>query len=394
MNNICPKCGAGKTSLKCDFCGSKESIEERKENESSAKIIAYREYEVGNYEEALKQFNSLYQQFPNDISIITYKCFCNYHLKQIGTKELSNYLLVIIKLSNDSSLSISIISKFNELIQANQVLSILSLINKNLIEIIFNNENLYLFLKNIFQEELNTKKQSLINYHVVKNLINSKDVISKKFYNDFLYFINATDTEFTYKTESLIHEYDITESEILEFVANSVKGFINKNIFHYYFIINGNHNLRRWERIVSKINDNYFLIKDQINIQVNYEIKEYNYFREGNINNWKYEFPMSIEEVRSNIDIIVKKGEKKSSGSGCFIATAAMGSYEHPVVLDLRDFRDNWLLSKHWGISFVNWYYKNGPHAAKLIEKSIILRKITYYLIVLPLHRLIKIFLK
>jgi hypothetical protein len=34
---------------------------------------------------------------------------------------------------------------------------------------------------------------------------------------------------------------------------------------------------------------------------------------------------------------------------GCFVATAVYGNYEHPVVLNLRYFRDDYLNKKKWG---------------------------------------------
>ena len=80
----------------------------------------------------------------------------------------------------------------------------------------------------------------------------------------------------------------------------------------------------------------------------------------------------------------------KSSSSGCFIATATMGDYNHPLVLDLRRFRDNWLLKRDWGLNFVNWYYAHGPRVARLIEKSEISRKITYFTFVKPLQVIVK----
>ncbi len=82
----------------------------------------------------------------------------------------------------------------------------------------------------------------------------------------------------------------------------------------------------------------------------------------------------------------LSKSLKPSGGGGCFIATAAMGDYDHPVVVDLRFFRDNWLLKRKWGVNFTNWYYTHGPIAANAIEKSIVLRKITFLLIVKPLQ--------
>ena len=85
---------------------------------------------------------------------------------------------------------------------------------------------------------------------------------------------------------------------------------------------------------------------------------------------------------------------KPISTSGCFIATAALGSYNDPIVLDLRNFRDNWLLTRDWGIKFTKWYYKHGPKAARMIMHSKTLKKITYYIIIKPLHFITKFLVK
>ena len=81
----------------------------------------------------------------------------------------------------------------------------------------------------------------------------------------------------------------------------------------------------------------------------------------------------------------------KSKGK-CYIATSVMGDYDHPVVQDLRLFRDNWLLKREWGKKFTNWYYNYGPVAANFIDKSFILKKITYLIIVKPLQLFIRRF--
>ena len=90
------------------------------------------------------------------------------------------------------------------------------------------------------------------------------------------------------------------------------------------------------------------------------------------------------------INSIIPPGSEKKGG--CFIATAAMGDYNHPVVMDLRLFRDNWLLKRDWGVKFTNWYYTYGPKAANIIEKSTLLRKLTFFVIVKPLQILTKRF--
>ena len=115
------------------------------------------------------------------------------------------------------------------------------------------------------------------------------------------------------------------------------------------------------------------------------------------VNNFPSEFIKSFEnsgivtsEIQKSLNthftVIKKLKDPKAKSSGCFIATAALGDYNHPVVLDLREFRDNWLLKRQWGIKFTEWYYRHGPKAARLIKQSLFLRKIVFVILVKPLH--------
>jgi PKD repeat protein len=63
--------------------------------------------------------------------------------------------------------------------------------------------------------------------------------------------------------------------------------------------------------------------------------------------------------------------------SGCFIATAAYGSYLEPEVLLLRNFRDNRLLTNAPGQAFVRWYYRTSPPIADIIAENGALRLVT-----------------
>jgi len=79
------------------------------------------------------------------------------------------------------------------------------------------------------------------------------------------------------------------------------------------------------------------------------------------------------------------------NGSWCFIATATMGSYDHPEVMELRRFRDNWLLKKTWGRTFTKYYYRYGSYLAKFIENSKLLKKLSYVFIIKPLLFIVRI---
>ncbi|MBX7231441.1 MAG: hypothetical protein K1X29_05090 [Bdellovibrionales bacterium] len=58
-----------------------------------------------------------------------------------------------------------------------------------------------------------------------------------------------------------------------------------------------------------------------------------------------------------------------SKDLNCFIATAAYDSPFHPLVTDLRTFRNHFLLPFKMGRKFINWYYSWSPKAAWWLKK-------------------------
>ncbi len=90
------------------------------------------------------------------------------------------------------------------------------------------------------------------------------------------------------------------------------------------------------------------------------------------------------------------KGSNVSSdtSSGCFVATAVYGDYNHPYVLDFKAFRDKVLLHCKAGRLLTNYYYEVSPKLVKAISDNMIFRQIVQYIFLSPLHYIIKFLLR
>ena len=88
------------------------------------------------------------------------------------------------------------------------------------------------------------------------------------------------------------------------------------------------------------------------------------------------------EMFKENYNII-KQNHRNSLGMGtesteigdCYIATMVYGDYEHPQVLVLRDFRDDFLAHFLLGRAFIRFYYKYSPSWVKALEHNKIINK-------------------
>jgi hypothetical protein len=78
--------------------------------------------------------------------------------------------------------------------------------------------------------------------------------------------------------------------------------------------------------------------------------------------------------------------ENKIVRSRCFIVTATMGSATHPLVNDMREFRDEVLSTNRFGRSFINQYDIYGPLLADKIARNNHWKTLCYILVVKPVH--------
>ncbi|RMG71501.1 MAG: hypothetical protein D6710_05960 [Nitrospirae bacterium] len=81
-----------------------------------------------------------------------------------------------------------------------------------------------------------------------------------------------------------------------------------------------------------------------------------------------------VNAYRAALRATEHSGGGGDGGGGCFIATAAYGSYLAPEVRLLRRFRDRYLLTNPAGRLFVRLYYTCSPPVARLISRYPVLR--------------------
>lgn len=95
----------------------------------------------------------------------------------------------------------------------------------------------------------------------------------------------------------------------------------------------------------------------------------------------------AIESIRASDPSYAAPSIEKKKADACFIATATMGDFDHPDVVILRRFRDDWIRKQQGGDALVEVYYGIGPTLAGLIKRSPLLRRLSYRMIVRPAVR-------
>ena len=138
---------------------------------------------------------------------------------------------------------------------------------------------------------------------------------------------------------------------------------------------------------------NYDKIIDGMNLIFSHSKKNFDYF--GGLNNSSehnykiYEIwnraESKLKEFNPDVHVQNVSSNSNNSSSGCFIATASAGNYDHPSVLQLRFFRDNFLNNFFIGRMFMKFYYKTSPPIADYISSRPIIKKLVFDYFVKPL---------
>lgn len=82
----------------------------------------------------------------------------------------------------------------------------------------------------------------------------------------------------------------------------------------------------------------------------------------------------TINSINTQLDSVRRQirsatsSSSSSGSSGCYIATMAYGDYDHPQVMELRKFRDEFLNKSVLGRSFIRLYYKYSPLLVQRLE--------------------------
>lgn len=154
--------------------------------------------------------------------------------------------------------------------------------------------------------------------------------------------------------ETLIEEREGLAKRIKESKLGS-KDYIELNRHHIHALA------ERSSVIIESIPKIYFALQKLVNEQG----------REINLK------PEQIQQIEECIP--------KPKSGGCFIVTAACGTYHSPEVVFLQCFRDQFLQNSRFGRIFISVYEFLSPPLAWLISQSEALKKIVRKLIVRPL---------
>lgn len=358
----------------CQCCNTKYSVEEAKklmiDGEVSVKGInsieeeiknVYKLIEIGELDKAHSILESLVSKAPRNSEVWlayakysekyylsddylfshcgypcgyqNYLCYCENHERLL--EKIEYY-----KKSADSSYE----SKFNEII--NNVISLKSDIEKELIEIVKNNWKSFEYCNVVFDKEFD---RLLFDWDGKSYCIKSNN---KTFLGEFC--------------RTVIHNHKTLE----DFFKDGSKRTEQLKFLYY---VGGD------KKAIEILRADYDDSKE-----TRQHLNRYGYCFPNRIRIWSRECAWSDTNelivdlkmkypILDNLDEIIKESEKipkkfvkpQKSNGGCYVATSIYGSYDCPQVWTLRRFRDYTLAETWYGRAFIYTYYTISPTIVK-----------------------------
>ena len=135
--------------------------------------------------------------------------------------------------------------------------------------------------------------------------------------------------------------YDNISDQVVQISMASLIHLMNKNGFniHYYNAFEYLDRFKMSEETENKYKENWLIIQNNKRVEVN-----------------------------NQLGLNSRRIHQPQSSSGCYIATMVYKDYNHPKVMVLRDFRDDFLLNYFVGRKFVKFYYKYSPPLVELLR--------------------------
>jgi hypothetical protein len=377
MQVKCSSCGASQIANQnnvCNYCGTQVNIEIKStDNEISQLELSLFEYKKGNFTNSSNQFDDILKIQPNVFIAWAYKIFSDFQkvFPDPNYKDFNSFnndIDFVLKKATDSNKKKILEDILIEMLRAFMQRSWVERTVK------------YSFLSYTGKYNSANRRNFLNIYNTFS--IHLSDEFSKSIINVLIEFYNSRGSELRpFDSDVLSIDEIISITPILSRDITLSKKFANTLL---------DVSISFWEK---RINREAHFFADKLPTIDDFKNGELLISRLCESNS-ELNYSELLIPYKNKCNIILNDLRTLNSNEfkkPCFVATAVMGDYNHPIVIDLREFRDNWLLKRKWGVNFTEWYYINGPKASKLIEKSFFLKKITFILLIKPLQLFTKI---
>lgn len=226
----------------------------------------------------------------------------------------------------------------------------------------------------IYDDYIVDKEKGVVDFielpHIFKDINNNKISFLSK----------DLDSHYKFSNQRKITKYDYRNKKIISISTN-------ENDKNYLFLSDENFKYLEFYQAFVGSGQSYKFI-DVNNIQISdfddLKIKFKAGYREFKNGYCGKSFMKNHDKFLEKLDAEYRlRGwkEDENKKEGCYIATMVYKSYDHPNVMILRNYRDNYLKRKGFGKKFIEIYYKISPKFVNFAKDKFLLNYISKLLI-------------